>query len=93
MNAYKIELLIVDIEGIGEESIKTEIENARYPNDCVNPQVKSVERRDIGEWHDDHPLNKRDTADTEYRRLFMPNAPVSNGPESGHNRQSNDRTP
>ena len=73
MKAYKIELLIVDIDGIGEESIKAEVENARYPNDCVNPQVKSIECRDIGQWHDDHPLNKRATADAEYQRLFLPN--------------------
>ena len=76
MKAYRLELLIVDFDGIGEDAIKVEVENARYPNDCVTPQVKSVECRDIGQWHDDHPINKRDTADAEYQRLFMPNQEI-----------------
>ena len=73
MKAYKIELLVVDFDGLGEVNIKSEIETARYPNDCINPQVKTIEGRDIGQWHDNHPLNKRATADDEYRRLFLPN--------------------
>ena len=34
------------------------------------PSVISVESRDIGEWSDDHPLNKTDTADEFARNLF-----------------------
>lgn len=70
MKAYKIEILVVDYDGIGEESIREEIENARFPNDCVTLQIKSVQSRDIGPWNDDHPLNKSATADAEYNRLF-----------------------
>lgn len=70
MKAYKIELLVIDHDGLGEDEIIAEIENVRYPNDCISPLVKSIEVRDIGPWRDDHPLNKRDTVDEEYRRLF-----------------------
>ena len=70
MKAYKIELLVIDYEDMGEEEIRMEIENARYANDCINPAIKSVERRAIGQWNDDHPLNKKSTADAEYWRLF-----------------------
>lgn len=70
MKAYKIELLIINFDDLSEEDIVTEIENVRYPNDCISPQVKSVEVKDIGEWHDSHPLNKSDSCDAEYKRLF-----------------------
>lgn len=32
---------------------------------------------DIGEWHDEHPMNMTDKADAEYQRLFAPNDPSS----------------
>lgn len=70
MKAYKIELLVIDFDELGKDLLIQEIENARYPNDCVTPQVKSVVERDIGEWTDDHPLNKRSTSDSAYKELF-----------------------
>lgn len=70
MKIYRIEVLVVDTDQIGEKEIKDVIENARYPNRCISPQVKKIESRDIGEWHDDHPLNNTNTADAEYQRLF-----------------------
>lgn len=71
MKAYKIELLVIDFEDLGEKSLREEILNARYPNDCVTPIVKSIVERDIGKWSDEHPLNKRDTCDLEYKRIFQ----------------------
>jgi len=73
MKAYKIELLVIDFDGIGEEEIKSVIENAKYPNRCISPDVKSIECADIGEWDDDHPLNSSLTSDEEYNRLFGDN--------------------
>lgn len=70
MKAYKIELLVIDFDNLGKDLLIQLIENASYPNDCVTPQVKSVVERDIGEWHDDHPLNKRITANAAYKELF-----------------------
>lgn len=70
MKVYKIELMVLDMDEIGAEQIRDVLENARYPNRCISPEVKSIEERDIGEFHDDHPLNHTATADAEYRRLF-----------------------
>lgn len=75
MKAYKIEIFVIDHENIGEEAIKQEIECANFGNDCISPSVKSIVCKDIGEWHDDHPLNKRKTADLEYTRLFCDQKP------------------
>jgi len=69
-NVYKLEVMIIDHDGIGEACVKAAIEDARYPNRCIAPSVQSIEVRDIGEWSDDHPLNLRSTADAEFDRLF-----------------------
>ena len=73
MKAYKIEILVIDFDELGSESIVSEIENANYPNDCLSPKVKSIVEKDIGEWSDDHPLNKLTTCDSEYRNVFDKN--------------------
>lgn len=72
MKVYKLEVMVIDHDQIGEQGIKETLESTHYPNHCVLPRVKNVEVRDIGEWRDDHPLNLRDSADAEYRRLFAP---------------------
>lgn len=66
MKAYKLEILVIDNECVGKEDIITLIERTKY----IYPQVKKVEEADIGEWTDDHPLNKKDTHDTYYDDLF-----------------------
>lgn len=66
MKAYKIEILVIDHENVGEKDIKELIENTRY----IAPQIKNIECADIGEWTDDHPLNKHESADEEYQKLF-----------------------
>jgi hypothetical protein len=70
MKAYKIEMLVVDFDEVGEQEIRDIIENTHYPNRCISPSVKKVESRDIGEWHDDHPLNLKDQADLAYQQIF-----------------------
>ena len=70
MKAYKIELLIIDFDEVGEDGITDVIENTRYPNRCISPDVKKVTEVDIGEWNDDHPLNSARTCEDEYRALF-----------------------
>lgn len=70
MKAYKLEILIIDFDDLGQESVLEEFGNVRYANDCISPIVKSIRQADIGEWTDDHPLNKRASCDEEYRRLF-----------------------
>ena len=70
MKAYKMTVLIIDHDGMGAEDIKATLENQRFLNHCISPNVKAVEEVDIGEWTDNHPLNRFDTADAEFERLF-----------------------
>jgi hypothetical protein len=72
MKAYEITLRIIDFDELGPAEIKSVLENARYPNHCIAPQVIDHREADIGEWTDDHPLNKQSTADAEWSRLFGP---------------------
>jgi hypothetical protein len=57
MKAYKLEILVIDHEDSGEENIKNAITDCRY----YYPSILSIKSAEIGEWHDDHPLNKRDS--------------------------------
>lgn len=70
MQVIKLEVIVLDMNGLGTDGVKDAIENARYPNRCISPEVKAIEVREIGEWSDDHPLNRTDTAEEELRRLF-----------------------
>ncbi len=57
MRAFKIELLILDFDDIGADEIESVLEQTRYPNRSIKPDVMLIQSADIGEWHDDHPLN------------------------------------
>lgn len=70
MKVYKIELMFIDFDDLGQEETKDLLENVRLPNHIVNPDVMSIEERDIGEWDDNNPLNCPSTATSEFRRLF-----------------------
>lgn len=61
MKAYVLTVVVIDHDEIGQKEVVSALENARYPNRCISPNVKCVQTYDIGEWHDDHPLNKLDT--------------------------------
>lgn len=74
MKAYKLEILVLDFDEVGD-GIKSIIEDARYPNHCISPDVMSVQEVDIGPWSDNHPLNKRDQREAEFKRLFSPCQP------------------
>lgn len=70
MEVFKVVLRIMDFDKLGGFVITQTLENGRYPNHCISPEVVSIESRDIGEWSDDHPLNHGDTALAEFNRLF-----------------------
>lgn len=70
MKVFKVELMIIDFDGLEENGILTELVNAKFANDCMYPRIVSVAERDIGEWDDDHPLNHKGKAIAEFRRLF-----------------------
>lgn len=69
MKAIKIEILVLDSDGLGENGVIDAIENVNYPNDCISPQVMKSTAVDI-EWSDDHPLNKSGTMARAYIDLF-----------------------
>lgn len=69
MKVFKVEVMVIDFDELGEAEVKSTIETTRYPNYCINPSVKKIETREV-EWSDDHPLNKRDTTDKAYAELF-----------------------
>ena len=70
MKAYKVELLIIDFDELGKDEIKDVIENTKYPNYCINPEVMKIQVSNIGKWTDEHPLNHTETCKEEYKRLF-----------------------
>ena len=72
MQAHKVTLTIIDMDQLGADEIKSVIENTRYPNRCISPDVVGVETVEIGEWSDDHPLNNTLAAPAEWLRLFPP---------------------
>ena len=69
MNIYKIELMVVDFDGLGADAVKETIECQKYPNYCIAPSVQSIEAREV-DWSDEHPLNKLDTSASAFKALF-----------------------
>lgn len=69
MMVHKIEVMVLDFEGLGADEVKMVLQNALYPNNCVYPDVMSIETRDI-EWYDLHPLNMADTSEAEFKKMF-----------------------
>ena len=67
----KVELMIVDHDGIGVEEITSVLENTRYPNHCIAPRVMSLRSVEV-DWSDEHPLNKYSTMIATYDELFPP---------------------
>lgn len=76
MKAYKVTLLINDHDEVGDE-IKDIIENQKYPNYCIAPHVMDIQSADIGEWSDEHPLNKFSTMKEEFNKIFNQTKPNS----------------
>ena len=66
---YRVELLIVDHDGIGAAGIQEVIENTRYPNHCISPDVMRFDEREV-EWSDKHPLNSTRTMREAFDALF-----------------------
>jgi hypothetical protein len=66
MKAYKLEVLVIDHEGYGADDVTVEIEQLGG----WHTSVLSSKEADIGEWHDDHPLNSTSKQKEECERLF-----------------------
>jgi len=72
--AYRVELLVIDHDGLTESDVVHVIETTRYPNRCIAPRVMRIDEREI-EWGDRHPLNLTTTQRAEYERLFPASVP------------------
>jgi hypothetical protein len=70
MKVYRLVLMVVDHDQIGHDEMRTILENQKYPNHCMYPTVTEIDYREIGEWSDDHPLNRTATSDATFRALF-----------------------
>lgn len=70
MKVYRVELMVINFDELDQEELTSVIENTKYPNRCISPDVMEVEAVDIGEWFDEHPLNYTDKREAEFRRLF-----------------------
>lgn len=70
MNVHRLIVSVIDHDSLGAAGVASALENSRYANDCINPRVRTVETRDIGEWDDAHPLNNSRTAPEAFRKLF-----------------------
>lgn len=69
VQVHRIEVLVVDHDGLGAEGVREVLEHTRYPNRCIRPEVMDIETREVA-WNDDHPLNNKKTTDAAYEALF-----------------------
>jgi len=65
---YRVELMIVDHDGLGATGVRSVLENGHHPNHCIRPVVMEIEERAV-DWSDAHPLNQPGY-ETAFRRLF-----------------------
>jgi hypothetical protein len=69
VRVFKVELMVVDFEDLGEDGVRSMIENTRYPKRCISPGVSGMDSREV-EWEDDGPLNNNKQWNRAFRELF-----------------------
>ena len=69
MLIHKVILSILDHDGLGAEEVKDVLENTKYPNYCIAPQVEEIQSVDIGDWTDDHPMNQSRSGEV-FKEMF-----------------------
>lgn len=72
MKAHRLIITIIDTDDLGAEEVSAVIENNRYPNHCIAPQVQQIDTFDVGPWNDEHPLNQRKTHVLNYLNMQTP---------------------
>ncbi len=71
MKAYKVTVLVIDHDDVGQEAVERSLEKSDYTNDIIDPMIMEIEQREIGEWGDSHPLNIYSQRRGEYEKLFQ----------------------
>jgi len=69
MKVYKMILMFVDRDDLGQDGAREILEVLRDLGTGYSPSVMSVEERDV-KWSDSNPLNNSRTMGTEFARLF-----------------------
>lgn len=74
MKIHRITCLVIDPNNPNTpaQEYADMLENCKH----VNPSILSVESAEIGEWHDDHPLNHAATRDAAIVAAFTPPVPT-----------------
>ena len=67
MKAYLMTICVLDFEDYGPDEYATLIKQHRN----ISATVVGTKTADIGEWDDDHPLNKRNTSIDEIKAYFQ----------------------
>ena len=80
---YKVTLAIIDHDELGTEEITDVLENTKYPNYCIYPDVLTIEGKDIGEWDDQLPINYTDRRRSEINKLFSEWESIETAPQDG----------
>lgn len=71
MKAFKLELYVVDYEGLGLDVFLQNLDYMRY----YSPVILDAVEADIGDWSDDHPLNSRKTTKEQKLSYFTGDNP------------------
>lgn len=58
MKVHILTVVVIDFDDLGAEEVHQVLRHTKYPNHCISPDVVESETADIGEWSDDHPLNR-----------------------------------
>lgn len=66
---HRIVICVVDHDDVGANGVREVLENARYPNHCISPNVVAIDTRTV-EWSDDHLLNQKGRTKLAFAELF-----------------------
>lgn len=72
MKVFKLICLFINHDDLDDEEVADLINDARYPNHIIGPEIMEMTGVEIGPWEDSNPLNSSDTQRAEFDRLFPP---------------------
>lgn len=68
MKVHRVVLMVVDDDDLGADGVKSTLENQRYSNHCISPQVVTIDSKSV-KWTDEHPLN-REGCQQAFEKMF-----------------------
>lgn len=77
MRVYKMEVMVIDTEGLGVGEIKSLIEDNSCDGLVVSPVVRSLEVREIADMPGNHPHEIQKYVDSVWQGLFLNSNPSS----------------